>query len=140
MRRTLMVMGLVAAVAAPSIASAESCQSYAHDRRVTGTVLGGVGGALLGGAISHNGTGALLGGLGGAVVGNQVARVNCPDAARYSSSASYHSRPHPAPKRAAAAPAYDHASYASTGGCHYENRPYYDERGQMVYAPTQVCR
>ncbi len=77
MRRALMIAGLIAAVAAPSMASAESCQRHAHDRKVTGTVLGGIGGALIGNAITHNTTGAVLGGVSGAVVGNQVARVSC---------------------------------------------------------------
>jgi hypothetical protein len=128
-----MVAGLAALVAAPSLASAESCQQRAHDRKVTGTVVGGVGGALIGQAIAHNTAGTLLGGVGGAVVGNQVARTKCYDAPR----AYYRSPTHGAPPHAA--PRYD-TSYASTGGCHYENRPYYDERGQLVYAPTQVCR
>ncbi|MDB5468023.1 MAG: hypothetical protein JWQ46_2785, partial [Phenylobacterium sp.] len=22
----------------------------------------------------------------------------------------------------------------------YENRPFYDERGQLIYAPTRICR
>lgn len=79
MRRTLIIAGVLAAIGAPSVASAESCQRYAHDRKVTGTVVGGLGGALIGNAISHNTTGALLGAAGGAVVGNQIARVNCSD-------------------------------------------------------------
>ena len=83
MRHAFIIAGVLVAVAAPSLASAESCQRYAHDRKVTGTVVGGIGGALIGNAISHNTTGALLGGVGGAVVGNQVARVNCPDQVAY---------------------------------------------------------
>jgi uncharacterized protein YcfJ len=73
----LMIAGLVAAVAAPSLANAESCQRAAHDRKVTGTVVGGVGGALIGNAITHNTTGAVLGGVSGALVGNQIAREKC---------------------------------------------------------------
>ena len=136
MRRALMVAGLVAVVAAPSIVHAESCQRYAHDRKVTGTVLGGIGGALIGQAISHNTTGTVLGGVGGAVVGNQVARVNCD----YPRRAAYRHR------RTRYAHRYENRYYGNTsyaaarGGCAYENRPYYDERGQLVYAPTQVCR
>ena len=134
MRRTLMVMGLAAAVATPSLASASSyCEQRAHDRRVTGTVLGGVGGALIGGAIGHSTTGALLGGVGGAVIGNQVARTSCdrPYAA-------YHGRANYGRRHEARY--YDNAAYAAPGGCRYETRPYYDERGQLVYQPTQVCR
>jgi uncharacterized protein YcfJ len=134
MRRTLMIAGLAALVAAPSLASAESCQQRAHDRRVTGTVVGGVGGALIGQAISHDTAGTLLGGVGGAVVGNQVARTNCYDAPRaYDHSRTRYSHSREAPR------GYGDAN-AAGGGCHYENRPYYDERGQLVYAPTQVCR
>src|SRR5258708_27683780 len=60
MRRILMIAGLAAAVAAPSMlpsaASARSyCEQRAHDRRVTGTLLGAVGGGLLGNAVSHGG-------------------------------------------------------------------------------------
>ena len=86
MRRTLLIAGLVAAVAAPSFASAESCAKRAHDRRMTGTVVGGIGGALIGNAITRDSTGAILGGLGGAVAGNQIARTSC-DRPHYSSRA-----------------------------------------------------
>jgi len=133
MRRTLMVLGVVAAVAAPSLASASDyCGQRAHDRRVTGTVLGGVGGALIGGAIGHSGTGALLGGLGGAVIGNQVARTSCDRHYAYRNRTRY---AHHYDNRY-----YNNAAYAAPGGCHYETRPYYDERGQLTYQPTQVCR
>ena len=84
MRRTA-VAGLVAAVAVtsilPSAASAQSsCEQRAHDRRVAGTLLGAVGGGLLGNAVSHGGgrTGGTLIGAGvGAVVGHSLARTNC---------------------------------------------------------------
>lgn len=134
MRRTLVIAGLAAVLAAPSLAKAESCQRHAHDRKVTGTVVGGIGGALIGNAISHNATGAILGGVGGAVVGNQLARVNCDrPRAYYRSSRSRVSRN--------TSQRYDNANYAGAAPvCRYENRPYYDERGQLIYAPTQVCR
>jgi uncharacterized protein YcfJ len=137
MRRTLLVAGLAVAVAAPSIASARTyCEQRAHDRRVTGTVLGGVGGALVGGALGDT-KGAVIGGLGGAVIGNQVARTKCyspPPQASYHRSARY-TRPAAAP----GARGYD-ASYAAPRGCTYENQRYYNERGQVVYTPTKVCR
>ncbi|MES2724763.1 MAG: YMGG-like glycine zipper-containing protein, partial [Pseudomonadota bacterium] len=71
MRHLLLITGLVvAAAAAPSLASARSaCDQRAHDRKVTGTVLGAVGGALIGNAVA-DGKGAIIGGVGGAVVGN----------------------------------------------------------------------
>jgi len=134
MRRTLMVAGLVAALAAPSVTDARTyCQQRAHDRKVVGTLVGAGVGALVGNAVSHR-NGALIGGVGGAVVGNQVSRVKCDDRR-------VHYRSRAVVRRPAYAPRYDSASYrGAPGACHYENRPYYDERGQMIYAPTQVCR
>ena len=127
MRRTILVAGLVAAVAAPSLAGARTyCEQRAHDRRVTGTVVGAGVGALLGGAVSHDAGGALIGGVGGAVVGNQLSRSKC---------VSYRS----ASRRAPAG--YYGASYRGEAArCGYETRPYYNERGELIYAPTQVCR
>jgi hypothetical protein len=61
------------------------------------------------------------------VVGNQVSRTKC-----YSPppQASYHSR----------ARLYDGAINAGRApACRYERRPYYNERGEVIYAPTQVC-
>jgi osmotically inducible lipoprotein OsmB len=129
MRQRLLIIGLAASLAAPSLARAsDACGQQAHDRRVAGTAIGAVGGALVGQALSHNTAGTLLGGAGGAVVGNQVARTSC-DRPHYAS----HSRTH-------AVRHEDNNANAAAAGCHYENRPYYDERGQLVYHPTQVCR
>jgi len=130
MRHELGVAALALAVSIPALgptaASARSyCEQRAHDRRVEGTVLGALGGALIGGAISHRGGGALIGGVGGAVVGNQLSRTSCDR--RYVRHAYYRSRYEPRP-----------AAYARTA-CRYESRPYYDARGELVYAPTQVC-
>lgn len=132
MRRTLMAAGLAAVVALPSMASARTwCEQRAHDRRVTGTVLGGLGGALVGGAIGDT-KGAVIGGLGGAVIGNQVARTKCYGAprARYHHSARYSRPAH------SAAP----ETVAPASACSYENQRYYDARGQVVYTPVRVCR
>ncbi len=63
-----------ALLATPFTASA-SCS----DRKVTGTVIGGVGGALVGNSISHGGGGAILGGLGGAVLGHHIGSNGCGD-------------------------------------------------------------
>jgi uncharacterized protein YcfJ len=132
MRRTFIAMGLTVLIATPSLASASDyCGQRAHDRRVAGTVIGGVGGALIGQAISHNTAGTLLGGAGGAVVGNQISRTSCDRPPAYRSSTRSSSR--------AAEPRRE-AAEASTGGCRTENRPYYDERGQLIYQPTQVCK
>jgi uncharacterized protein YcfJ len=134
MRRILTIAGLVAAMAAPSFlpgkALADSCERRAHERKVTGTLLGAIGGGLLGNAVSHHGSGGTLIGAGvGAVVGNNLARTNCDRHAYYRTRTS----------------AY-RTSYGYNGGsspsraCRYETRPFYDAHGQLVYAPTQVCR
>jgi osmotically inducible lipoprotein OsmB len=127
MRRNLLIIGLAAMLAAPSLASAsDACGQHAHDRRVAGTALGAVGGALIGQAFSHNTAGTVIGGAGGAVVGNQVARTSCdhPHAT--------HTRTH--------APARHEEANTAPGGCRYENQPYYDAQGRLLYHSVQVCR
>ncbi len=100
--RKIIILGALAAVLAlpvvamPDSADAASCRS----RKTTGTVLGGVGGALLGSAVG--GTGAtIVGAAGGGLVGHEVGRSGCKrrvayrsTPARYSSSAAA-----PAPQR-----------------------------------------
>lgn len=128
MRKTLMIVGLAAALAAPSLAQARTyCDQRAHDRKVTGTVLGAVGGALIGNAVSHR-NGAVIGGLGGAVVGNQLARTKCDTYA--------------APRHRARSASYARPAAATTASydrCRYETRSFYDERGRLVQQPTRVC-
>lgn len=139
MRHLLLAVGVSLTVAAASAAEARSgCEADAHSRRVTGTVVGALGGGLLGSAVAGHGskgTGALVGAGLGAVVGNQVSRVSCDHRgyrhARY------------APRRNAAyasTPAYAGAYGTNTSAsCRYVARPYYDQAGRLVYAPMQVC-
>jgi uncharacterized protein YcfJ len=137
MPRTALVAGLVAALAIPSLAAPMSanarsyCEQRAHERKVGGTILGAVAGGLLGNAVaSHGGKtgGTLLGAGAGAVIGNNLARTNC-DRPR----ADYRSHTR-------AAYAADAGRYpAGRSACRLETRPYYDARGQLVYASTQVC-
>ncbi len=70
-----MVVGAIAlpATLAPSTADAASCRS----RKTTGTVVGGLGGALVGNAISKGGGGLLIGGVGGALVGREIGKSGC---------------------------------------------------------------
>ena len=91
MLKTLLLSGLAAtaitASAGPSLAQSQaqpqiSCQSQKNGNRAIGTVLGAIGGALLGNAIGQGGGregGTIIGGVGGAVAGNVVggATVNC---------------------------------------------------------------
>ena len=138
MRRMLFAAGLTLAIATASAAQARSgCEAYAHDRRVTGTALGALGGGLLGGAVAGHGSkteGALLGAVAGGVVGNQLSRTSCDETVRRRH---YSSRSRTAPAPAAAADS--HYAAGPAGACRYENRPYYDQTGRMIYAPTQVC-
>jgi uncharacterized protein YcfJ len=127
MRRFLLITGLAAAtLAAPVLAQArDACQQRNHDRKVTGTLLGAAGGALVGNAISHGGGGAVIGGVAGAAVGNNAARVNCSDEQTYFRSNS----------RAAAR---DRA-YADNRRCHFETRRDHDSRGRAYEHDVRVC-
>jgi hypothetical protein len=171
MRRSMRLALAAVAIAAPltalpTLASADSCGARAHDRRVAGTLLGGIGGALLGNAIRKGGTGAVVGGIGGAVIGNQLSRVNCDrtySSRSYRSSYARTSRPAAAPRAAVryvyydrygapvssgpapqyqavgGQPVYTPVAYAASGSCRSENRAFYDERGSLVYRPVQMC-
>jgi hypothetical protein len=78
MRKLFLIAGLAAVVATPTFAEARTyCEKAQHNKRVTGTVVGGVVGALAGSAIagnSSNTAGTIAGGVAGAIVGNQIAK------------------------------------------------------------------
>jgi hypothetical protein len=82
MRKLLLIAG-VAALAIPSIASAQpGCREQQHDNRVAGTVVGAGLGALIGSAVADpgsRGAGAVAGAIGGGAVGNIAggASVDC---------------------------------------------------------------
>ena len=133
MRRILITTGLIAALAAPafapSAAQASTCEERAHNHKVVGTVLGAVAGGFLGNAVARGGGrtgGTIIGAGAGAVVGNNLARTHC-----------YHH----AYNRRTTREGYAPAAYEQPGtrNCHTETRSFYDARGQLVYAPTQVC-
>jgi hypothetical protein len=77
MRKNYLLAGFAMAALLPSFAFAqETCEQRAQNR-VAGTVIGGVAGALLGGAVTNTRdktTGAVVGGVAGAVIGNQLAK------------------------------------------------------------------
>ena len=89
-RKAISSTALAALVALPLIAGPTAASASCRGRANTGTVVGGVGGALLGNAISHGGGGAIIGGIGGAVVGHQIAKNGCS-----SSRHAYYHRRHP---------------------------------------------
>lgn len=85
--KRFLVLSMAAAIAAPAFvapapASAQSYESCREQQRRSankGTLVGGLGGALLGGTVAGNGAkteGAVLGGVVGAVAGHQIAKKN----------------------------------------------------------------
>jgi hypothetical protein len=81
MRNLLLAGGLVAALALPGLADAQTpqtrCERSNSTNRVAGTVVGAGIGALLGSAIagnSSNTAGTIVGGVAGAVAGNQLSK------------------------------------------------------------------
>jgi len=115
MRSILAMTALAAVLAAPSIGAAQThCEQRREGNQAAGTILGAVGGALLGSAIAGRGnhtTGAVIGGVGGAVVGNSIASSgsSCPDGYYPVSDPAY-----PAPD----------GYYDANGRYHYNSGPY----------------
>jgi len=157
----LVIIGLaIGAIAlpatlAPTDADAATCRS----RKATGTVIGGLGGALVGNAISKGGGGLLIGGVGGALVGREIGKSGCRTRTAYyssgSRSASYSAPAQPAPVRQVY---YDHmgnpvatgevrngtfqqvsANTGAGGTCRNATISYYDERGRLSQRPVQIC-
>jgi len=118
MRKIFAVTALAAAMSLPMIVGATDANASCQGRKQTGTILGGVGGALLGNSISKGGGGAIVGGLGGAVVGHEIAKSGChgTNRAYYRSSRSRYA--------AAQAPAPA-----------YGRKVYYDQYGNAVVSP-----
>ena len=150
-----MVVGAIAlpATLAPSTADAASCRS----RKTTGTVVGGLGGALVGNAISKGGGGLLIGGVGGALVGREIGKSGC-----HRTRTVYYdtgSRAAPAPRgepRPVRQVYYDHmgnpvasgevrngsfqqVSASTAGVCRDATISYYDERGRLSQRAVQIC-
>jgi uncharacterized protein YcfJ len=84
---TSIFAGLLILGAAAPIAYADECSGHSH---TTGTVLGAVGGGVIGGAVTHGNIGGVAGGavLGG-LAGNAISRdMDC----RHRRHAYYHHR------------------------------------------------
>ena len=117
MRKILAVTALAAAFSFPLIVGSTDANASCQGRKNTGTVIGGVGGALIGNSVSRGGAGAVIGGLGGAVLGHEIAKGGC------------------GPSR--------HAYYRSSRGRYAAAQPqegsrrtYYDQYGNAVPSPT----
>jgi uncharacterized membrane protein YebE (DUF533 family) len=82
-RGLLLASAMTALLAAPAISAAQTrCEQQAQNKKVEGTVIGGVLGALAGNAIGRGGGrtgGTIIGGVAGAAVGNNLSRTHCPD-------------------------------------------------------------
>lgn len=138
MKNSILFGGLAAALALAALTAPSAASASCNDRKATGTVIGGIGGALIGNSISHGGGGAIVGGLGGAVIGHEVAGRGC---GRYRSS-SYYDRSSPRYRHSngyyadtAAQPRYagDRGYYADTAAQpRYARTVYYDQRGNPV--------
>ena len=88
MRKTLAVaasmLAALAAIALPGVSQAhryhyyhERCEAEKHHAATTGTIVGAVGGALVGNMLSHGGGktgGTLIGAGAGAVAGHEIAK------------------------------------------------------------------
>jgi len=106
------VAGAVAALAPPVIAQAHDyCTDRIHNNGVTGALVGGAAGALIGNSLAHGGGrtgGTLLGAAAGAAVGSNVARSTTKDHCRGPREAGDYGPPPPpvyvAPARIYAAP------------------------------------
>ena len=131
MRKSILIAGLCAALSLPAVTLVPTAASAACSGATTGTIVGGVGGALIGNSISHGGGGALLGGLGGAVVGHEIGKSGCHRTTthryyRTQRSDGYRYR--------------DRTTYRyGAAGCRTEDRDYYDANGSLVRRAVQVC-
>jgi hypothetical protein len=118
MSKVISRAAIAALVSLPLIAAATQANASCQSRKNTGTVIGGIGGALLGNSISHGGGGAVVGGLGGAVVGHEVAKGGCKRVV-------YRNRPATSARAGTPRPAPS------------ATRTYYDQYGRPV-TPTQA--
>jgi hypothetical protein len=113
MRNTFTLAAVATLIALPLIAGPTGASASCQGRKDTGTVLGGVGGALLGNSVSRGGGGAIIGGLGGAVVGHEIAKQGCGGGGR-----AYYRR--------------GHTRYAHGSAYRPTSQGYYDQRGNLV--------
>ena len=119
MKKTLAYTALAALIALPMLAAPADADASCRSRKVNGTILGGVGGALLGGAVTHGSTGPVVGGIGGAVVGHEIGRNGC-----------NRSRAYYAPRRSA------YRAQAATP----VRKVYYDRYGNVVASEPVYAR
>ena len=132
MNRWIIASSLAGALALPLLIAPATASASCHDRQVTGTVVGGVGGALIGNSIARGGGGAILGGLGGAVIGHEVARSSCGRERYRYRRAEYRRAYQPYPR---GYEGYQGAAYPNDGPYAQaapQHPVYYDYRGNLI--------
>ena len=123
MRKTIAIAALAAAIALPLIAGPTDASATCQGRKNTGTVIGGLGGALLGNSVSKGGGGAVIGGLGGAVLGHEIAKGGCgPTRHAYNRNTRTRTR------------------YASEQDYAPARKVYYDQYGNALVSPAPAYR
>lgn len=164
MKHLLALTGLAAALSVPLLVAPAAAHASCQERRVAGTVIGGVGGALVGHALFGGALGTVAGGLGGAVVGHQVAGSGCHRSYSngysngsnrsygnngYAQNSQYQQKQHVyydqygQPIRQGATPVSNRDAntnnYGSQGGCTTSTQSYYDSQGALRQQPVQNC-
>jgi hypothetical protein len=135
LNRWIITSSLAGALALPLLFAPATASASCNDRKVVGTVAGGVGGALIGNSISGGGGGAVLGGLGGAVLGHEVARSTC-GRERYgyrSRHAEYRGGYQPSRRGYQTYQGDTYPSDAQYGQAPSQRTVYYDRRGNVIY-------
>ncbi len=159
MRNSIIVGAIGAALGLVVLAGPASAECSGA---TTGTIVGGVGGALIGNAVSHNAGGVIIGGLGGAVVGHEIGKSGCGGYSRSSRGYRYERRARQGYDYAPVSTAppsvyydsrgrqiYPNGSYVTTANtgygayapapCTTQDQVYYDERGALAHRTVQVC-
>ncbi len=106
MRKTFAVTALAALIAIPLAVGPTTADAACKGRKNTGTVLGAVGGGLLGNAIKDGGTGAVVGAVGGGLLGRSIAKDGGSCDRRVSYRSSTRTRYAATPQRAATRKVY----------------------------------
>lgn len=149
MRNLLLAGGLAMALGLPLAAADQADAASCSSRKLTGTIVGGVGGALIGDAVTHGAAGPILGGLGGALVGREIGKSGCRRTVYRSASratrSSVRSAPRPAPVQRVYYDQYGQPVGATpvrytSGACRTTTRSFYDDRGRLVERNVQTCR
>lgn len=134
MNRWILTSSLAGALALPLLIAPATASASCNDRKIVGTVAGGVGGALIGNSISGGGGGAVLGGLGGAVLGHEVARSTC-GRERYgyrNRRAEYRGGYQPSRRGYQTYQGDTYPSDAQYGQAPAQHSVYYDRRGNLI--------